>query len=99
MHTNIFISTVCGWSSLSLFAIMPFASPLMDIISPLENGESHRIWPLHADYIFFDKENYFYLLAFHTAFAAFLWGCLFASHDTAYILAIYQACGMLSVVR
>ena len=71
----------------------------MDWISPLENGESHRIWPLHADYIFFDRENYFYPLAIHTAFAVFTALCLFTSHDTAYILMVYHVCGMLSVVR
>ena len=82
-----------------MLAIVPFASAMLDWIVPLENDKSHLIWPLHADYIFFDKENYFYLLAFHTALATFLWPCLFSSHDTAYILAIYHACVMLSVVR
>ena len=71
----------------------------MDWISPLENGGSHRIWPLHADYIFFDKDNYFYLLSFHTAIGALILFCLFCGHDTFYILAIHHACGMLSVVR
>ena len=82
-----------------MFAFVPFASVLMDWILPLENDENHRIWPLHADYIFFNKENYFYPLAIHTAFYSFLCACLFSSHDTAFILAIYHICGMLSVVR
>ena len=71
----------------------------MDWIYPLQNGESHRIWPLHADYIFFNKENYFYPIAFHTAIASFFVACLFSAHDTFVILAIDQVCGMLSVVR
>ena len=81
------------------FASTPFLSSLLDAIFPLENGDTRRIFPIHANYIFFDGENYFYAVSTHTAIVAHAVMCLYIAHDSFFLIAVQHTCGLLAVVR
>ena len=72
---------------------------MLDTIYPLENGDSRRIFPLHANYIVFDGKNHFYAVSIHTAVVFYNIMCLYIAHDTFFLIAVEHTCGLLGVVR
>ena len=82
-----------------MFMLIPFISPLMDIIIPLESGHRELIWPLQTEYIFFDRENHFFVVSIHTAFATFNLMALHIAQAAAFDIMVEHACGLFSVVR
>ena len=81
------------------FISIPLLSSMLDSIYPLENGDSHRIFPLHANYIFFDGVNHFYAVSTHTAIVMYFVMCLYIAHDSFFLIAAGHICGLLAIVR
>ena len=88
-----------GTLSWFLLASIPFVSSYLDGMFPSEDGHSRRIWPIYADYIFFDREEHFYLASIHYAVAFFNIAMLHIAIDCDYILTVGHTCGLLAVVR
>ena len=99
-HMKLFYQTiVCATTCWFLFSSALLISPLLDEINPLENGPRELIWPLHADYIFFDRENYFSQVFIHNAVATFSVMCIYTTQDTRNAIFIEHVCGLFAVTR
>ena len=66
-----------GTGAWAIFALTPYAPLLLDTIIPLENGSKRRFWRFHSDYLFFDKDNYYYVVSTQSAIVYFSIICLF----------------------
>ena len=66
---------------------------------PLENRTREQVWPLHANYIFFDRENHFLIVSVHTAIASFSFMCLHLGQAMNFAISIEHISGLFAVVR
>ena len=82
-----------------LLVATPVVLALLDKIFPLQNGGSRLILPIHADYIFFETKNHFYVVTIHFAIVCFASIGIYICHDSFFVLSVYHVCGVLAVVR
>ena len=87
-----------AFGSWLMMALSPFISSLLDIFYPLEIGKHERIWPMHANYVFFDKDEHFIAVSIHYAVAFFGLVSLFIAEDTSFVIGVEYSCGLFSVV-
>ena len=66
---------------------------------PLENRTREQVWPLHANYIFFDRENHFLKVSIHTAVATLSIVCLSVGEVLYFAIGVEHSCGLFDVVR
>ena len=100
LKLKLFFCTIgCTISSGIALLSIPFASSVLDAVLPLENGNRERIWPLHANYIFFDRDNHFYLVIIHIGVVCFSIMCLHIGMYTIFVESVEHACGLFDVVR
>ncbi|KAK2587292.1 hypothetical protein KPH14_003014 [Odynerus spinipes] len=81
---------------ISLFVIISFLSPVLDIIAPLNETRPMEL-PVIAQY-FINQEEHFYPLYLHTTFSIFLGMTTFIAADTQFFVFTCHLCGVFSVV-
>ena len=97
-YDNIFVIG-CAWSSWFFFVSIPFVSPLMDVIMPVENYTRELIWPVHANFIIFDRQNHFLKVSVHAAVACFSLMCIYIGQASTFAICVEFSCGLFDVVR
>nr|XP_050864604.1 uncharacterized protein LOC127070541 [Vespula vulgaris] len=92
----IFLFLVYIYSFMSLFLLVTFIPPLMDVIIPL-NESRHMKLPTPAEY-FLDEEKHFYLIYCHMTISIIINITTFIATDTQLMVFCCHVSGVFSVV-
>lgn len=91
-----FLFPVFIYAVATLFLLVTFVPPLMDVIVPLNESRRMKL-PVLGEY-FVDEDKYFYLMYFHMALSIMINVTVFVATDTQLMIFCCHVSGIFSVV-
>lgn len=83
---------LCG----SCYALTPFAAPVLDIISPLNETRPRKL--LYPAYYLVNQEKYYYVILLSEFVSLVTCVLIATAADTTYFLLLEHICGMQAVL-
>ncbi|XP_051172857.1 uncharacterized protein LOC127289122 isoform X2 [Leptopilina boulardi] len=95
--TYITVFAIYSYVSSSVYVMSPLLPQLLDLISPLNESRA-RLFVFHVDYVFIDKEEYYYFIYIHAMLAAYITLTNIISIDFLFLSTVQHACGMFQLL-